>query len=355
MRIKKDFIGMFDVLKGVLMLLIITVHTLGFTNDVFPRSAFIYGGLRFFEWGAVLVGMFFIFAGYSFRPAADMPKFIKKQAKQFLIPYAVVIILVAVTACIRGLIGSNFTIGSVSSIVLAGVFGSVNAMRLFGKVWIGSVVALWFLLTFFFGSILYNLIWRLKNPKASIALVWILTALAVAVPKNIAFMCPWTLVQSCAVQGFMEVGRVLKKHKLLYKKMNPFFVIAALALWIAMHIYSRSSIGVNEYRFLHIDYIAAAGTAVVFIKAYLASGAAVYDALAPLEYVGRYSMWFFCIHSFELLTFPWNETAAAFFSADISPVWVFIISNTIRIVFAVLVCIGINYVYGKILLRRNLK
>ena len=103
---------------------------------------------------------------------------------------------------------------------------------------------------------------------------------------------------------------------------------------------------------LHIDYICAVMAAVVFIKAYLASGAAVCDALAPLEYVGRYSLWFFCIHSFELLAFPWNETAASLFPVGISSVWVFIISDALRIAFAVLVCMGINYVYGKILLRR---
>ena len=355
MKIKKDFIGMFDVLKGLCILLVITVHTLGFTNSVFPKNSFIAGSLNFFESGVVLIGMFFILAGYSFRPTADIGKFVKKQAKQFLIPYAVVIILATVVTAVRGLLCGNFTVGSVSSILLGGIFGSANSLYLFDKIWIGGVVALWFLLTFFFGSVLYNLIWTLKNQKISIALAWLLTVIAVAVPKDVALLCPWTLVQSCAVLGFMEIGRLLKKHKLLYKRFNIIVIIAVLALWTVIHIYSRSSVGVNEYRFLWLDYIAAAAAAVVFIKAYLASGVAVCGVLAPLEYVGRYSMWFYCIHSFELLAFPWNETATAFFPADISPVWVFIISNTLRIAFSVVVCIAINYMYGKILLRRNLK
>lgn len=352
MKIKKDFIGMFDVLKGVLMILIITVHTLGFTNDVFPGSAFVRGGLWLFKYGAALVGMFFVFAGYGFRPSADGKKFVKKQAKQFLVPYAVVIVLSSAAITVRDMLLGRFSVGSVSSVVLGGLFGSVGSLHLFGRVWLGGIVALWFLLTFFFGSVIYNFTFRLKNEKARCTLVWLLTALAVAVPKDVAALCPWTLVQSCASLGFMEVGRLLKKQKVFYKKLNPVFAVCALALWAVMHTYSRSSVGINEYRFLHIDYICAVMAAVVFIKAYLASGAAVCDALAPLEYVGRYSLWFFCIHSFELLAFPWNETAASLFPVGISPVWVFIISDALRIAFAVLVCMGINYLYGKILLRR---
>lgn len=353
MKIKKDFIGMFDVLKGLSIILVLAAHTFGFTSLVFPDDRLMVNGLRFFESGCALMGMFFIFAGYSFHPAADMGKYIKKQARQFLLPYAIVIVLAAIAIAMRGLLCGDFTIGSVSSIVLGGLFGSAGSVRLFDKVWMGSVVALWFLLAFFFGSVLYNLIWRLKNPKMRIALIWILTALAVAVPKKIAFMCPWTLVQSCAVLGFMEIGRLLKKYKLLYKRFHPVFVIAALALWAVMHIYSHVSVGVNEYRFLWLDYIASAAAAVVFIKAYLVSGAAVCDALAPLEYVGRYSMWFFCIHAFELLAFPWDERAAALFPAGVSPIWVFAISLVLRMAFAVLACMGINYAYGRILTRRN--
>lgn len=353
MKVKKDFIGMFDVLKGGLMLLIIAMHTIDFTNSVFPGNEFVAGGAWLFKVCGATMAMFFIFAGYNFRPAADIGKYIKKQARQFLLPYAIVIVLAAAATALRGILCGDFTIGSVSSIILGGLFGSAGSIRLFDRVWLGSVVALWFLLAFFFSGVLYNLIWRLKNPKMRIALIWVLTALAVAVPKNIAFMCPWTLVQSCAVLGFMEIGRLLKKYKLLYKKFHPIFVIAALALWAVMHIYSHASVGINEYRFLWLDYIAAAAAAVVFIKAYLASGAAVCDALAPLEYVGRYSMWFFCIHSFELLAFPWDERAAALFPADVSPVWVFVISFVLRTAFAVLACMGINCAYGKILLRRN--
>ena len=355
MKIKKDFIGMFDVLKGGLILLIIIMHTIDFTNSVFPGNEFVACGAWFFKACAATIAMFFIFDGYNFHPAADITKFIKKQARQFLIPYAVVILLAVLAAAIRGLLCGDFTIGSVSSIILGGLFGSTGSIRLFDRVWMGSVVALWFLLAFFFSGVLYNLIWRLKNPKMRIALIWILTALAVAVPKKIAFMCPWTLVQSCAVLGFMEIGRLLKKHKLLYQRFHPVFVIAALALWAVMHIYSRASVGINEYRLLWFDYIAAAAAAVVFIKAYLASGAAVCDALAPLEYVGRYSIWFFCAHAFELLAFPWDERAAALFPAGVSPVWVFVISLVLRMAFAVLVCMGINYVYGRILIRRNEK
>lgn len=195
-----------------------------------------------------------------------------------------------------------------------------GSLHLFGRVWLGGIVALWFLLTFFFGSVIYNFTFRLKNEKARCTLVWLLTALAVAVPKDVAALCPWTLVQSCASLGFMEVGRLLKKQKVFYKKLNPVFAVCALALWAVMHTYSRSSVGINEYRFLHIDYICAVMAAVVFIKAYLASGRRRVRCGSLRSNMWQILTVVFCIHSFDFWAFPWNETAASLFPVGISPV-----------------------------------
>ncbi len=352
MQIKKDFIGMFDVLKGICILLVITLHNLDFTNVVFPGSGLLEYSQRFLDADVTIMALFFIFIGYGFRPAKDMRKFVKKQAKQYLLPYAAVVILVAISFSLIEIIKGDFSLGVASAPLLGGVFGTISAIHLFNKVWIDCVRALWFLLALFFGSIIYNFIWQIKNEKLSMALIWILTALAIAVPGSVVKLCPWVLVQSCATLGFMEVGRLLKKHKLLYKKSNAIFLIVALALWIFVHMYSYTSMMKNEYRFLWLDYIEAAMAAVVILKAYLSSSISISDALAPLGYVGRYSIWFYCVHSFEYWVFPWNESIAMLFPAGISPICVFLVAEAVRIAFAVLVCLCINYIYGKILLGR---
>ena len=352
MQIKKDFIGMFDVLKGIGILLVITVHNLDFTNVAFPGSVVLEFAQNFLDADVTIMTLFFIFIGYSFRPTTNMRKFIKKQAKQYLLPYVAVVILVAVTFSFVKIIRGDFSIGVASAPLLGGLFGFTSTFQLFNRLWIDGVRALWFLLALFFGSIIYNLIWQIKNAKLSMAIIWILTVLAIAVPSSVVRLCPWALVQSCVVLGFMEVGRLLKKHKLLYKKSNVIFVLAALALCIFSHMYSYTSMMKNEYRFLWLDYIEAVMVAVVILKAYLASSIAISDVFAPLEYVGRYSMWFYCVHAFEYRVFPWDEGVAMLFPVGISPICVFLITEAVRIVFAVLVCLCINYIYGKILLRR---
>ena len=59
MKIKKDFIGMFDVLKGILMIAIITIHTLGFVNDTLPQDRAVSFCTELYRFGGVVVALFF--------------------------------------------------------------------------------------------------------------------------------------------------------------------------------------------------------------------------------------------------------------------------------------------------------
>ncbi len=351
MKIKKDFIGMFDVLKGILMILIITIHTIGFTNDSLPADVCIRFLAGLYRYGGVIIALFFVLAGYSFKPAKNLKKHLKKQAKEFLLPYAIVVALACAVIAVRGALDGSFSVGSVTSVFFAGLYGATKPFEIHG-VWVSCIVALWFPLAFFFSDVLYQLLWKIKNEKLTLALIWILTALGVLVPSDIASFVPWTLVQSVSVLGFIEVGRLIKKRKTLYEKRNLFAVLAVLAVWILLHIVSECNIGANLYRFLWLDYAVAAAAGVVFMKGYLASGLADAACLAPLEYIGRNSMWILYIHSFELVAFPWNAAFATSLPKGISPVILFLAANAVRIAFDVFVCVGINFFYGRYLNRK---
>lgn len=197
MKIKKDFIGMFDVLKGILMIAIITIHTLGFVKDTLPQDRAVSFCTELYRFGGVVVALFFVLAGYSFKPARDIGKYIKKQAKEFLLPYAAAVLLTCACIAARGVLCGTFSFGSVSSVLFAGFFGATGSFEL-GGVWFASIVALWFPLAFFLSGTFYQLIRRIKNEKLVQALIWTLTALCVLVPQEIARYVPWTLVQSLA-------------------------------------------------------------------------------------------------------------------------------------------------------------
>ena len=354
MKIKKDFIGMFDVLKGILMIAIITIHTLGFVNDTLPQDRAVSFCTELYRFGGVVVALFFVLAGYSFKPAKDIGKYIKKQAKEFLLPYAAAVLLTCACIAARGVLCGTFSFGSVSSVLFAGLFGATGSFEL-GGVWFASIVALWFPLAFFLSGTFYQLIRRIKNEKLVQALIWTLTALCVLVPQEIARYVPWTLVQSLAVLGFIEVGRLLKKHKLLYQKFPIPAVLAALAAWVALHVFSACSIGVNLYRFWWLDYSVIAAVSAVFLKGYLTSGMATAEFLSPLEYIGRNSMWILYIHAFELLAFPWDAGLAALFPKSIPPFGVFLIVNAARLTLDVLLCACFNGLYGYLINRKLMK
>ena len=72
MKIKRDSMGMFDVLKGCLMLIIVYVHHVSFVNGGLymgdPSAPYVV----FTRWSALAVGLFFVIAGYQYRPAPHM-------------------------------------------------------------------------------------------------------------------------------------------------------------------------------------------------------------------------------------------------------------------------------------------
>lgn len=236
MKIKKDFIGMFDVLKGILMIAIITIHTLGFVKDTLPQDRAVSFCTELYRFGGVVVALFFVLAGYSFKPARDIGKYIKKQAKEFLLPYAAAVLLTCACIAARGVLCGTFSFGSVSSVLFAGFFGATGSFEL-GGVWFASIVALWFPLAFFLSGTFYQLIRRIKTKSLSKRLFGRLRRFVCLCRRRSPAMCRGRSCSRLPVLGFIEVGRLLKKHKLLYQKFPIPAVLAALAAWVALHVF----------------------------------------------------------------------------------------------------------------------
>ena len=306
MKIKRDTMGMFDVLKGCLMLIIVLGH----------HISFVYGGMRatdssaplvvFSGWSALAVGLFFVIAGYQYRPAVHMKHYIRRQFSQLILPYLIVIAIVAAGRCLLQLIQTGgVEIQTASTIIAGGLYGAMENVEILG-VWAYSVVALWFLPVFFVSGVLFQLLQRVKRRGLRLVLIWGLTAAAVYFPDAYHIQLPCFVVQSCAVLGLMEIGRYLREKKALYEKLPLWLSGAAVLLYLFCHIFSESSIGTNVYKLGIVDYAAAAMMSVVVLRCYLRLGAGEWKGVAILEYIGMYSMLFFLVHGAGLLLIPWE-------------------------------------------------
>lgn len=304
MRIRRDFIGMFDGIKGILMLLIVLVHHVSFAVAV-ENGAVARGLQWFFQYSVVMIGLFFICAGYSVVPVKNLKEYVKKQGKMLLIPYFGVMAASAVLASALAFAKGEFRIQEISTRVLAFLYGSVRPFELFGLVWVAAVVAMWFLPTLFLGGLLQQLFLRIKNRKAAQGCIWALVAAAAALPSTEQVHIPWFLVQGCTALGFLEIGRLLKTHKVLYRPLNLWFIGGTAVLWVCLHCFSQANVAANIWKLWMLDYIGGAAFAVVVLQLYLASGMAASYWIEPFAYIGRHSLYFLCIHGTELLVFPW--------------------------------------------------
>ena len=134
MKIKRDSMGMFDVLKGCLMLIIVYVHHVSFVNGGLymgdPSAPYVV----FTRWSALAVGLFFVIAGYQYRPAPHMKHYIRKRFSQLILPYLIVILVVAAGRCLVELIYTGgFRIQTASTILVGGLYGSMETWRSWGS------------------------------------------------------------------------------------------------------------------------------------------------------------------------------------------------------------------------------
>lgn len=296
---------MFDVLKGFLLFMIVFAHHYSFFNGGLRERIPDAPGARFCGWSALGIGLFFVIAGYQYRPAKEMKSYIRKQIRQLIIPYFAALSLVAVLRFLirYGTVG-DFRFQEISTILAGACYGVIQNTEILG-VWAYSIQAFWFLPAFFFSGLFFQMLQRLPD-KYKMICILALTMLAVSMPDAYHFQLPWFLVQSCGALGFMELGYVLKKRKLLYQKLPVWFVVGALCLYVGCHIFSSSNVASNVWRAGVIDYAAACGMSVVVLRLYLKWGIGEWNCLFLLEYVGMYSLLFFLVHGIGLLVIPWE-------------------------------------------------
>ncbi len=302
---RRDYLGMFNVLKGILMLVIVWIH-----QESFARGVLFSGSIQFplvFRWAAGIMAVFFFIAGYQYRPARNIKVYIKNQLASQLIPYGIAVAVSAMFLLIWHILKPDLIhLWDIRMLVLGGLYGSEHNMEVMG-VWVGGVMALWFLPTYCLSGILYQCIQRISGQKCRMLAVWGLTLLGVSAPDNMKITLPFFAVQICTSQGFWEIGRILKEKKILHRKLPLPFVLGSLVLVIWCHIFSASNMASNIWKFWLVDYFAAAAFSVVVLRGYVRSNLGTARGTELLEYIGMYSMIFYCVHSVELLVIPWDR------------------------------------------------
>ena len=337
MKIKKDFIGMFDVLKGHIMFLIVISHVILEISGTLGENStsLLSHAVEFCRYNIVPMCVFFLLIGYGFRPEARLKKHFSEMAERYLLPYGITSVFIVAISVVCGIIRGNFGIGTVTSSILGCLWGNVDTFRLFHSVWVNGINTIWFITAMFVSECLYNLSFKIKKERLRQAVIFGISVLACFIPnndllyKNYGFRLMWSLKAALVVLGVLEVGHVLKQTKFLYNKAKLRIIIPAgvltAAATIIMHYVSDANLARGRLKFGAIDMLVATAAAVLIIYLYVRLKLPLLKITIPAEFVGRYSFWVMCIHGVEMVvhdifSYEINVIIDGLFAGGV-PVW----------------------------------
>lgn len=290
-------LGMFDLVKGLGMILIVVAHTT-FYIEV---SSWLFILIRSF---AGLMGMYFAINGFSFR-AMPVKASVKKCAKTYLPPYFRLarIVLICLLFCPPI---SNFFL-----YILSFALGIQYGTRI-GPFFLQSVSMGWFFLALFWGSILLNLILKISNRYLRLSCIIVITAIGIHL-EHISFG------YYCLCRGFqalpaMYIGYCVYTQNLLdrsgsvLKKAIPYLLFAAT---IPICVYLADVDGLR-YSSLWLEILCDViwgYAALCFAKDTVSF---TNNILELIRKVGRYSSWIMIVHTLEMICFPWELVPRCF-------------------------------------------
>ncbi len=318
-------LGMFDLLKGVGMLLIVFAHTselypVGDISTITPVTFFL------FAYRESLMAAFYIASGYGFRKRS-IGKCISQQFKTLFKPYA----YTGLATTIAHFVIHYKTFGNWNNAVyetykvLGGfVLGLPHTATYFGQEFF-SCGPMWYLLALMIGWILLDIILNIF-PESYIK--WaVLGTMLLGWGISLVWEAPFCIAQGMVTVPYLYIGFLAKKKRLFEKKFRPLAILGLLAaaLGVALGVLltgKTDCVSLGEWTMgpvsILLDGIVGLGFIVLFMKVQRLLDNPVTHLI---EAVGRRSLYIFCIHTVELTAVPWYLMVQKYAAAPIKGLW----------------------------------
>lgn len=318
-------LGMFDLLKGVGMLLIVFAHTselypVGDISTITPVTFFL------FAYRESLMAAFYIASGYGFRKRS-IGKCISQQFKTLFKPYA----YTGLATTIAHFVIHYKTFGNWNNAVyetykvLGGfVLGLPHTATYFGQEFF-SCGPMWYLLALMIGWILLDIILNIF-PESYIK--WaVLGTMLLGWGISLVWEAPFCIAQGMVTVPYLYIGFLAKKKRLFEKKFRPLAILGLLAaaLGVALGVLltgKTDCVSLGEWTMgpvsILLDGIVGLGFIVLFMKVQRLLDNPVTHLI---EAVGRRSLYIFCIHTVELTAVPWYLMVQKYVAAPTKGLW----------------------------------
>ena len=309
-------IGMFDMLKGVGMITIVLAHT----AELYPMQ--ISGGLSLtaffpFIYREALMAAFFIASGYGFRKRS-IGKCIDQQFKTLLKPYIYTGIATTVFHFIihYSLFGSLHNATYETYKVLGGfALGLPHTATYFGQQFF-SCGPMWYLVALMLAWVLLDVLLEIFPERYITPAVVGVTLLGWGV--TLVWEAPFCIAQGMVSLPYLYIGYLAKKRRLfetpLSGRAKAGLIAAALGVVAGVLLtQSTDCVSLGEWTMGPLSILLDGAVGYGIIRLFLKWQRRVDGPIShAIEWVGRRSLFIFCIHTVELTAIPWYLMAAKY-------------------------------------------
>lgn len=347
-----NYPGMFDLLKGIVLIGITLSHIKGnfpggipYDGELALLKKCLFALPEIFSFGNATLQILFLISGYGFT-AIPLKKCIRKQAKQLLRPFLLTGAAVAVVHFVSHFLTFRNLPGATKQtaiVVLSHLLGLQSGFQFHGVqlCFCGSV---WFLMALFEGWVIQTAVMNClpKQAHGFLAICFLFASAVIhfLLPAWIAFpFCLYTLLL-CA--GNLYLGMQIKKRNWLWIPLPSFAIFLMVLLAVLGQILPFLQIkSFSMFLFLLFVYVVASEcTAFLLMRVAVRINHWNNWLIQKVRLVGRYSIWILCAHTIESQGLLWylfvekmqgHELAAFLIMAVVRGILIFAICYLINL------------------------
>lgn len=285
----KQRVGWIDIAKGICMIAVILGH-MGF-----EQLGFVY---------SFHLTTFFILSGYTLKKADLTLDYLKQKFSRLMVPYFVTCAAVVLMGVVNALvIGRDFTILNITGILYRGIvktFFASGGVLNFGSITVGrGIGAIWFLPAMFFAILLVQLILRLKSKYVMAAVAVAMFALS-AITATVIWL-PFSILAAMFSVPFILFGKWIKEYDVLEKIKWWHYIILFAIFVVGCHfdlaqVFYMVNCAAKDWLLTPL-FAVCSSLCVIGLSRLI-------KRFAPLEFIGKNSLIFLCVHLFQINTLP---------------------------------------------------
>ena len=306
-----SYIGMFDLLKGIGMLLIVLGHTINNYSFLGTETNI---GMMIFGVGYILIGAgviqaFFLISGYGFRKSSIV-SCMKKQGKLMLKPYFYITIATALLHIITRYMMSHSLKSALQQTwpVVGGFLFALPANKEMFGVQFYFCGAMWYIIALLFGWILLNTLMNLVKERYMPLAVWGCAFVGWIIGKD--RVIPFCIAQGLIAVLYLYYGYMLKKKKVFAKP----FTKAKIVVSVLVCAFSLGLAAVAGKMNNMADGVWTAGIISIGLDGYIGYLLLCFSLKLNslkgrvwewIKKIGSNSLYIFTLHTVELHGIPW--------------------------------------------------